>query len=155
MRKEIRFVVFFCFAATVLIGFCAVGFSFRQMVMTITIPDGSSSEMYQEELVVPEGTYAFNFKVWGAEDAWGIKTGNSESSGGSLFVFYPELVGSDEYIDTESTESLDSGGGDSSGFGYDYDSELSRLELPPGKYYVWVSGTPGTTITIEYLLEER
>jgi hypothetical protein len=123
------------------------------MVLTITIPDGDASGMHQAELIVPENAYAMNFTVWGGENPWGIKTENSGASGESLFSYYPELDSRD-YTDAESSESLDSGD-DMTESGYDYDSELSRLTLPPGTYIVWVEGSPGTTITIQYLLEER
>jgi|GEM_PF-2301432 len=153
--KTTRFVILVCFVVfTTCLSLLVFGFSFSQMVLTITIPDGDTSGMSQAELVVPEGAYAVNFTVWGAENSWGIKSENASASGESFFVYYPELDSGDEYTDAESSEALDSGD-DTTGYGYDYNSELSRLTLPPGTYIVWMEGTPGTTMTIQYLLEER
>ena len=124
------------------------------MVLTITIPDDHTSGTYQAELIVPDGAAAVNFTIWGAVGPWGIKTENAGASGESLFVYHPELDTPDEFMDSESSESLDAGGG-TMGYGYDADTELSRLTLPPGTYSVWVEGDAGTTITLQYLLEER
>ena len=155
MKKE-KWVSAVCLIVfTVCLSFSTLGLSYRQMVLTITIPDDNTSGMYHTELIVPEGAVAVNFTVWGAEYPWGIITESSGTSGESLFVYYPELESPDEFIDTESSESVDTGASDTSGYGSDYDSELSRLTLPPGTYFVWVQGPVGTMITIQYLLEER
>lgn len=149
MKKE-KWVSIVCLIVfTLCVCFSVLGLSYRQMVLTITIPDGNTSGMHHMELIVPEGAVAMNFTVWGVVDSWGINSENAGISGESLFVYYP-----DEYLDSESSESVDTGG-DTVGHGYDYDSELSRLELPPGTYVVWVKGEAGTTITVQYLLEER
>ena len=132
----------------------ATEFTVRQMVLTITIPDDNSSGIHQTELIVPDGTVAVNFTVWGIVDTWGIQTENTDLSGEPLFVYSPDRENPEEYIDSESSESVDSGG-DTVGYGYDHDSELSHLTLPPGTYIVWLKGSSGTTITIQYLLEER
>lgn len=154
MKKE-KWISLVCFIVfTLCVCFSVFGLSYRQMVLTITIPDGNTSGMHQTELIVPEGAVAMNFTVWGVVNSWGINSENAGISGESLFVYYPERGNPDEYVDSESSESVDTGG-DMVGYGYDYDSELSRLELPPGTYVVWVNGTAGTTITIQYLLEER
>ncbi|MBN1882913.1 MAG: hypothetical protein JW885_12120 [Deltaproteobacteria bacterium] len=150
--KSVPVVCFLVFM--VCVCFSAAGSSFRQMVLTITIPDDHTSGTYQTELIVPEGSSAVNFTVWGADHPWGITSENAVASGESLFVYRPGLEGQDEYIDSESSESVDTGGG-TEGYGYDSDSELTRLSLPPGTYYVWVQGPAGTTITLQYLLEER
>jgi hypothetical protein len=154
MKKEKWISIVCLIVFTLCVCFSVLGLSYRQMVLTITIPDGNISGIHQTELIVPEGAVAMNFTVWGLVDSWGINSENAGASGESLFVYYPKRGNPDEYLDAESSESVDTGG-DTVGYGYDYDSELSRLELPPGTYIVWVQGTAGTTITIQYLLEER
>ena len=120
------------------------------MVLTITIPEEYSSGTYETELIVFEGAAAVIVTVLRIVATWGITTGNDVSSGESTFVYSPERENSDEFHDTESSESVDT-----VVYGYDSASGLSRLALPPGTYIAWVKGAVSVAITIQYLLGKR
>jgi len=122
------------------------------MVLTITIPEEYSSGTYETELIVIEGAAAAKFAVLGIVATCGITTGNFGASVESMFVYYPERENPNECHDTESFESVDTGG-DTVGYGYVSASELFRLALPPGTYIVWVQGNVGAAITIQNLLK--
>ncbi len=122
--------------------------SISQKVVTVSIPkDYSSSEAYKVEFIVPDGSAAFNFTLWGASRTWGI----ADISGGAYKEVYSSgdsaASGDSHVIDAESSEHVVDNPTES-----EWIDPLSRLTLYPGTYIIWLEGKPGASITIQYNL---
>jgi hypothetical protein len=129
--------------------FCvsAVAGSITQKIVTVSIPmDYRSTEAYKVEFAIPEGATAFNFTLWGATKTWGIVDISSgahkevySSSGGA----YGDAPVNDAESSRRVTDPLPETG---------TTDPLSRLTLYPGSYIIWMEGSPGASMTLQYNL---
>ncbi len=120
-----------------------------QKTVTVSVPkDYRSVEAYKVEFVVPDGSAAFNFTLWGDEKPWGIV---DISNGGYREVYSSKSNGPGDDAPLNDAESSERIGGPPVETGPD--NSLSTLTLKSGTYLIWTEGGPGTSITLQYLLQ--
>ncbi len=148
MKKIVAFFVCLLVVASFLMS-DALSVGITQKTFTVSVPkDYRTPEPYKAEFVVPDGMIAFNFTVWGAGKPWGI----TDMSGGKNREIYSSrnsgLAGDLPAGDAESSEKVENPSGGETGF-----DSLSSISLNPGTYIIWTEGGPGSSITLQYLLQ--
>jgi hypothetical protein len=128
-----------------------LGVGITQETVTVSVPsDWRPSEPYKAQFVVPEGSMAFSFTVWGANKSWGI----ADISGGAYREVYSstgvEGTADTPTGDAESSERVDGGHP-----GNEAVDPLSSLTLGSGTYVIWTEGGPGSVVRLQYLIQTR
>jgi hypothetical protein len=148
MKKTVAFLVCLLASASLLMT-SALPVGVSQKIFTVSVPnDYRTPEPYKAEFVVPDGTMAFNFTVWGAARPWGI----TDMSGGKNKEIYSSRdSGRSSGMPTGDAESSEKSANPSGGeTGFD---PLSTISLDPGTYIIWTEEGPGRSITLQYLLQ--
>jgi hypothetical protein len=147
MKRAVLCFAFLPVLAVILVSGAFAG-GITQDSVTVSVPkDYRDAQPYKAEFVVPEACKAFNFTVW-TDKAWGIV---DISGGGYRELYSSRNTGTSTDAPIGDAESSENVGGPPSGD--DPVDPLSRLTLGPGTYIVWTEGSPGSTITLQYLVQ--